>query len=201
MFGLRIGTVTLSASQAVHSANSMPTSRKLSTFVSTFTPRSTLLSSIERPSLVSGKAIRRNQLRLLSSATVAPTAVESHLASPVDLPLEPLHEPLLQPASTFLDPLIHPLSEALLSIPHPLGYGTTLILLTLIVRTAFTLPVSLWQKKRAKKMQIVVAPEMKIINEHLAETVAKECRKKGVGYAEYLIELRRQVSLSSYAEL
>ncbi|OWZ55704.1 hypothetical protein C349_01906 [Cryptococcus neoformans var. grubii Br795] len=193
MFGLRIGTVTLSASQAVRSANSMPTSRKLSSFISTFTPRSTLLSSIERPSLLSGKTIRRNQLRLLSSATVAPTAVESHLASPVDLPLEPLHEPLLQPASTFLDPLIHPLSEALLSIPHPLGYGTTLILLTLIVRTAFTLPVSLWQKKRAKKMQIVVAPEMKIINEHLAETVAKECRKKGVGYAEYLIELRRQL--------
>lgn len=201
MFGLRIGTTTLSASQVVRSANSMPTSRKLSTLIPAFTPRPTLLPSIERPSLISAKKMRPNQLRLLSSASAAPAAVETRLASPADLPLEPLHEPLLQPASTFLDPLVHPLSDALLSIPHPLGYGTTLILLTLIVRTAFTLPVSLWQKKRAKKMQSIIAPEMKAINEHLAETVAKECRKKGVGYAEYLVELRRQVSLSSCTEL
>ncbi|KIR82074.1 hypothetical protein I306_00945 [Cryptococcus gattii EJB2] len=193
MFGLRIGTTTLSASQVVRSANSMPTSRKLSTLIPAFTPRPTLLPSIERPSLISAKKMRPNQLRLLSSASAAPAAVETRLASPADLPLEPLHEPLLQPASTFLDPLVHPLSDALLSIPHPLGYGTTLILLTLIVRTAFTLPVSLWQKKRAKKMQSIIAPEMKAINEHLAETVAKECRKKGVGYAEYLVELRRQL--------
>ncbi|WVF70819.1 hypothetical protein IAT40_005613 [Kwoniella sp. CBS 6097] len=100
----------------------------------------------------------------------------------------------LTPISTIFDPLIDPLSSFLLSLPHPFGYGTTIIVLTLLVRTVFTLPVSLWQRKRAMKARRLVDPQMKIINAQLAESLVAESRKKGLTYKQYVLELRRQLA-------
>lgn len=43
----------------------------------------------------------------------------------------------------------------------------------------------------------IVQPEMRRINERLAGIVARESRKKGLGYEEYKKELKKQVSESA----
>ncbi|WVQ97178.1 hypothetical protein IAU59_004288 [Kwoniella sp. CBS 9459] len=100
----------------------------------------------------------------------------------------------LTPVSTIFDPIIDPLASFLLSLPHPFGYGATIIILTLLVRTVFTLPISLWQRKRALKARRLVDPKMKIINEQLAKSLVAESRKKGLTYDQYILELRRQLA-------
>ncbi|KAK6905590.1 hypothetical protein I203_106420 [Kwoniella mangroviensis CBS 8507] len=105
----------------------------------------------------------------------------------------------LTPVSTIFDPVIDPLSSLLLEINHPFGYGISIICITLLVRTIFTLPVSLWQRKRALKTKQIVEPELKIINERLAKSIARDYRKAGKGYKEYLLEVRRQVAKAQSA--
>ncbi|WVQ62307.1 uncharacterized protein L199_000446 [Kwoniella botswanensis] len=105
----------------------------------------------------------------------------------------------LTPVSTVFDPIIDPLSNFLLEMNHPFGYGVSIICITLLVRTMFTLPVSLWQRKRALKTKQIVEPELKIINERLAKSIARDYRKAGKGYKEYLLEVRRQVAKAQSA--
>lgn len=93
----------------------------------------------------------------------------------------------------FSDPsLVDTVHSLLLSVPLPAGY--TIILLTLLVRTGVTLPVTLWQRARARRTREIIVPEMKRLNDELAGPVARECRKAGMGYEEYKRELKRQVS-------
>ncbi|KAK8865768.1 hypothetical protein IAR55_000915 [Kwoniella newhampshirensis] len=140
--------------------------------------------------------------RYLSTVHIVPVASspsESTSTSALNsldsiLPSVPADDPV--PVSSFLDPIVNPLSDLLLNIPHPLGYGTTIILLTLIVRTTFTLPISIWQRKRALRAQRLVQPELKAINERLAISLKEECRKKGASYNQYLTELRRQLAIA-----
>ncbi|WWC66461.1 uncharacterized protein I206_100363 [Kwoniella pini CBS 10737] len=99
----------------------------------------------------------------------------------------------LTSVSTFFDFIVHPLSDQLISIPHPFGYGTSIIILTLIIRSIFTLPISLWQRKRSLRFKNFVQPELKIINEKLAKSIMIESKKRNLGYEEYTLELRRQV--------
>jgi hypothetical protein len=79
-------------------------------------------------------------------------------------------------------------------IAHPIvSYGTTIVLLTLTLRTAITLPMALWSRARLKRIRTIVQPEMKLLNEKLAVEVMKDCRKRGLGYEDYRAELKKQV--------
>lgn len=89
-------------------------------------------------------------------------------------------------------PSLTSLSEILLAHPLP-TYTATIVLLTVLVRSVFTLPATLWSRHRMKKMREIVRPEMQRVNERLAVQVMQECRKKGLGYDEYKKELKRQV--------
>ncbi|WVO13188.1 hypothetical protein L204_100800 [Cryptococcus depauperatus] len=144
------------------------------------------------------KSFAFNHIRYLSSTPISSTVVHEPDINPATLDT-PIPDDLLQPASTFLDPYIHPLSDLLISLPHPLGYGVSIIVITLVVRTVFTLPVSLWQKRRAKRMQDLVAPQISATNERLARSLADDYRRKGLGYTEYLLELRRQMIITQKA--
>lgn len=90
-------------------------------------------------------------------------------------------------------PSLTTFSELLLTHPYP-TYTSTIILLTIAFRTGFTLPVSIWAQGRMNRMREIVRPEMQRVNARLAVEVAKESRRKGVGYDEYKKELKRQVS-------
>jgi membrane protein insertase Oxa1/YidC/SpoIIIJ len=90
-------------------------------------------------------------------------------------------------------PSLTSLSELLLTHPFP-TYTGTIVLLTLGVRTVFTLPATIWARRRMQRMREIVRPEMQRINERLAVEVARDSKRKGLGYDEYKKELKRQVS-------
>ncbi|WVW82179.1 hypothetical protein I302_104185 [Kwoniella bestiolae CBS 10118] len=159
------------------------------------------LRSSSRPTLQSSPLFRNQRIPLATrSFSILPSSLtptlpevieESHTVSATD--------DTLTPVSTIFDPIIDPLSNFLLEINHPLGYGVSIICITLLVRTVFTLPVSLWQRKRALKTKQIVEPELKIVNERLAKFIAREYRQQGKGYKEYLLEVRRQVAKAQSA--
>ncbi|WVQ85304.1 hypothetical protein IAT38_007469 [Cryptococcus sp. DSM 104549] len=144
---------------------------------------------------------RIGQPRYLSSLPIIPVASSpledaplSASFSPDDLSaLDPVidipHDPL-QSTASFLDPLIHPVSDALLALPHPWGYGATIILVTIVLRTMSTLPIAFWQRKRMLRVAKHVIPDIKLENSRVAEELAAKCRARGASYEQYQMELR-----------
>ena len=88
---------------------------------------------------------------------------------------------------SFFDPLAN------LVLSSPLPAWATIIGLTICVRTAVTLPVTLWQRGRMMTEAREVRPRMKVINERLAVALARECRENGLGYEEYKERLKAKV--------
>ena len=132
-----------------------------------------------RPSL----QIHHRQLR--------PHALPLGLARPSSsAPLPPLL------AASFLTDLspVETLSHLLISFSDSLGAGPSIILLTLLLRSWITLPVTFWQRARIRRAALHVAPEMTAINKRLAVDVMRDCRKRGVDYEGYKKELKAQVS-------
>ncbi|WWD09295.1 hypothetical protein V865_007418 [Kwoniella europaea PYCC6329] len=168
---------------------------------STPTPAGLRLSS--RPTISSLLPLQSQRISIPSSIrsfSILPSSLNPSLPEVI----EETHaisttDEALTPVSTIFDPIIDPLSSFLLEINHPFGYGVSIICITLLVRTIFTLPVSLWQRKRALKTKQIVEPELKIINETLAKSIARDYRKAGKGYKEYLLEVRRQVAKAQSA--
>ncbi|KAK4684077.1 hypothetical protein P7C73_g6125, partial [Tremellales sp. Uapishka_1] len=114
----------------------------------------------------------------------------------------PLARPAHRELSTAPLFLLHPitsLSELFLSLPYPYitSYGLTIILSTLLFRSAITLPATLWQRARMKRLRENVMPEMKKLNDRLAVVVARESRSQGRSFEEYKAELKAQVGLHS----
>ncbi|WVQ71029.1 hypothetical protein IAR50_000554 [Cryptococcus sp. DSM 104548] len=142
--------------------------------------------------------------RLLSTAPLAssPTPPQEAPLDKYDLSsLDPQipSDFLSEPATTIFDPYIHPLADAFLAMPHPLGYGTSIIAITLLLRTGLTLPLALWQRRRAKKIQDVVIPELKLYNESMAKQLAKEYRSQNLSYSDYTIETKKRMYLAQKA--
>ena len=95
--------------------------------------------------------------------------------------------------------LLHPLSNLLLD--HPIySYSLTIIILSLILRSAIGIPSLLWQRSRIRRTRQLVEPEMKRMNEELSLRLLVESRKKALwdnkfkAYEFYRIELKKQVS-------
>ncbi|ODO11798.1 hypothetical protein I350_00582 [Cryptococcus amylolentus CBS 6273] len=160
-----------------------------------------------RPSLPSLSPFPQKHLRSVRLLSTAPIASSS--IAPQEVPLDnydlasldpPIPSDFLsEPATTIFDPLIHPLADAFLAIPHPLGYGASIIAITLLVRTGLTLPLAIWQRKRAKKIQEVVIPELKRYNDIMAQHLAREYRSKNLSYSEYTIETKKRMYLAQKA--
>lgn len=105
-------------------------------------------------------------------------------AASAEFPISGLQET----TPSILDPLV----SVLLS--SPLSAGTTIILLTIVFRSAVTLPATLWQRRRMKRTREIIQPAMKLVNDRLARSLVGESRRKGLSYEEYKKELKRQVS-------
>ncbi|GHJ86047.1 hypothetical protein NliqN6_2449 [Naganishia liquefaciens] len=95
-------------------------------------------------------------------------------------------------------PSLTSLSELLLAHPLP-TYTSTIVLLTLGVRTAFTLPATVWARQRMQRMRELVRPEMQRVNDRLAVEVARESKRKRLGYDEYKKELKKQLATAQSA--
>lgn len=76
----------------------------------------------------------------------------------------------------------------------PLPLWATILALALTVRGCITFPMQLWQRRRVWRTRKFVVPEMKRVNQELAVLLAKESRRDGLTYKEYLKRLKAAVS-------
>ncbi|WWC86132.1 uncharacterized protein L201_001003 [Kwoniella dendrophila CBS 6074] len=173
-----------------------------------FTPTFTGFRNSSRPTIPSNLKPSRQDQTLLSKRhiTILPTGLSSTELPQAETQIIETSSTIgneisvsgtdeaLTPVSTIFDFIVNPLSQTLIDIQHPFGYGISIIILTLLVRTTFTLPISIWQRKRILKQKILVEPELKLKNEFIAKNVAKDFRKMGKSYDEYLLEVRKQVA-------
>lgn len=86
-----------------------------------------------------------------------------------------------------------PLPGLLAASPLPL-WGS-IVVLALTVRGCITFPLQLWQRRRVWRTRRYVIPEMKRVNDELAVTIARQARRDGLGYKEYLKLLKDEVSV------
>lgn len=122
----------------------------------------------------------------LSALPLASTNSPIHAVGPVEsifIPTSPPPDP---------SPIFDALASVLMS--SPFATGTTIIVLTIVLRTCLTLPIAFWQRKRYARTRKYVLPAMKETNDRLAQELIPVCRRKGLDYDGYKKELKRQVS-------
>jgi hypothetical protein len=86
------------------------------------------------------------------------------------------------------------LAEGLLAIPTFGSYTITIIIFTLVARTAASRLVDFWMKKRLKTLYTVVGPALIKYNEKVSKELVPEARKKGASYTEYKKMVNEAVS-------
>lgn len=87
------------------------------------------------------------------------------------------------------------LADLLLSSPIP-SYGLTIVLLTIILRSATTFPVALWQRKRMARMKSIVQPLAEEYNVAIRKELAPESRRAGLTFMQFDAKAREKVSKS-----
>lgn len=83
---------------------------------------------------------------------------------------------------------------ALPSLSSSLSYTSVIVLLTLVLRSSITLPVTLWQRRRIQRVALKVIPEVKKWQEQAKYQLRAEFRRAGKNYEEYVAVLTRMVS-------
>jgi len=106
--------------------------------------------------------------------------------------------PIVSNTEASSNPIISTLSDLLLASPLP-SYGLTIILATFFLRAALTLPVTLWQRRRAAFAVREMAPGLKAYNAKVAQELVPISRKKGFTAAQYEAEVVKKVGCASRA--
>ncbi|PWZ00919.1 hypothetical protein BCV70DRAFT_199286 [Testicularia cyperi] len=89
-------------------------------------------------------------------------------------------------------PTIHNLADTLhFSGPH--AHALSIFAVAFAVRTVVTLPVTLWQRSKTRKLSEKVLPEWKILKEQIPQTVRARCRRSGKSYEEFEVEVRKEL--------
>jgi membrane protein insertase Oxa1/YidC/SpoIIIJ len=94
-----------------------------------------------------------------------------------------------------LTPYVYQLPELLHLPPSAHSYAISIIAATIIIRTCVTLPVSLWQRARMRRLEEIVAPRWEVMKKELPVSVAKRSRKEKKSYKEYEAALKKEVSI------
>ncbi|CAD6915672.1 unnamed protein product [Tilletia laevis] len=150
--------------------------------------------------MIHSSALRRASARLGTAtsggelASAPPTARAFHSSRPAAFrPSSPSHSALadtfnsLVPALQALPPTIAPY------LPGPLAsypITTSLVLLTLTLRSTVTLPVALWQRARSRRMARDVYPIWEQMKKDLPLQVRTKCRRAGKSYEQFRVELQ-----------
>lgn len=123
-----------------------------------------------------------------SSSDVLPP---STFSPPTKPSLSDFLPPAVVPDPTYLEPL----STIFLSLPPTLSlsYAAFIPLFTILYRTATTLPVVLWQRRRTRRFAELVIPRLKKEQGELALKTRDECRRLGKSYEEYQKVFQKRV--------
>ncbi|PWN37599.1 uncharacterized protein FA14DRAFT_113019, partial [Meira miltonrushii] len=78
-----------------------------------------------------------------------------------------------------------------LSADAPHAYVISIVVATIAMRTAITLPVTIWQRARTRRMTEIVGPKWEQMKRDLPIDVARRCRVQKKTHAEYKVELQK----------
>ena len=78
-----------------------------------------------------------------------------------------------------------------LSVDSPHAYVISLIVATIAMRTTITLPVTIWQRARTRRMTEIVGPKWEQMKRDLPIDVARRCRVQKKTHAQYKVELQK----------
>lgn len=159
---------------------------------------------LTRPAL-SASLLARPQSRR-SFASTAPTASPPTFAEAGPAPAAASQQAVVEPVANvagsfeFLDPwvpTIHNLAETLhLSGPH--AHVLSIVALAFTLRTVVTLPITLWQRGKTRKLADHVLPEWNKMKEEIPLAVRARCRRSGKSYEEFNLEVKKEVSARAF---
>lgn len=87
-------------------------------------------------------------------------------------------------------------TELLVNAPTP-SYLVSVFAIAVVLRSCLTVPVQLWQRKRIERLNEVVNPEIKSLNDKIALQVLVHAKREGWSHEQYVAEVKKKVSLSS----
>lgn len=108
---------------------------------------------------------------------------------------------------TTIDPTIYGqfinlCSETFLSQPFPnLSYATTTVLLTILIRSTTTLPISLWSRSRIQRLEQKVIPEFKVFRSQIASRAKRsfDSQQEMIIYQKRLQNLVRTLKVTPFS--
>lgn len=132
-----------------------------------------------------------------SSASVAAqaTASAADIASPVGTDPSFLETVWQGAKSVMLFPS-NVVTEALINIPTP-SYILSIFMLAYLLRSTLTFPLQVWQRKRVERLQRLVNPQFKPLNDKIAVNTMVEAKREGWGYDRYVATVKKRVSTAS----
>ncbi|KAJ1033670.1 hypothetical protein NDA13_001654 [Ustilago tritici] len=89
-------------------------------------------------------------------------------------------------------PTIHNLADAL-HLSGPYAHALSIFVLTFAVRTLVTLPVTIWQRCKTRKLTEHVLPEWEIMKEQIPLVVRAKCRRAGMSYEAFEVEVKKEL--------
>lgn len=93
--------------------------------------------------------------------------------------------------------LITSMSDAFLHLPEQLhlsSYTTSIVLATICLRVALTVPMQIWQRRRTARLKNYVTPEAREFGRICAVQLRDEYRRAGRSYEDYVKEFQRRAS-------
>ena len=125
-----------------------------------------------------------------SSSTILPPTPSPSPAPPLLLHSGSPLPDLLNP--TFFEPA----SNVLLALPPlaQLSYAAFIPAATIFVRLCTTLPVTLWQRQRTRRLVDFVMPLVRDGQRKLSFECRDECRRKGMSFEQYQQVFKKRVS-------
>ncbi|SJX60991.1 related to COX18-mitochondrial inner membrane protein required for membrane insertion of C-terminus of Cox2p [Sporisorium reilianum f. sp. reilianum] len=96
-------------------------------------------------------------------------------------------------------PTINNLADTM-HLSGPYAHALSIFILAFAVRTAVTLPMTLWQRNKTRKLTEKVLPEWEIMKEHIPLAVRARCRRAGMSYEAFEAEAQKELK-AKLAEL
>lgn len=94
--------------------------------------------------------------------------------------------------------IIRTLADAFLSLhdrlPGSISYSALIVLLTLVLRSSITLPLTVWSRRRVRRVAELVVPRVKAWSARAKYALRAEYRKENRSYEDYVKELNARVS-------
>ncbi|SOV07153.1 related to COX18 - mitochondrial inner membrane protein required for membrane insertion of C-terminus of Cox2p [Ustilago sp. UG-2017a] len=96
-------------------------------------------------------------------------------------------------------PTIHNLADTL-HLSGPYAHALSIFVLAFSVRTLVTLPVTIWQRSKTRKLTEHVLPEWEIMKEQIPLVARAKCRRAGMSYEAFEVEVKKELK-AKLAEL